>query len=229
MRLQWSLPKANFLRLQTAVSKILNILLLILIAVGMVMLVNAKLTGRQLKSEYDRLAAEYGTLPVVDEEKFLLTFQPGEMPTRSFKWRMYFPQLPDGFKSTVKSPNRSSDGLSSTPSSQQARIVCKFRVSDGEPELYWSIAGKSSVNRFNKKLHPFLIEHWDKLDFRVLAESSNAEVPISEKLRVLTIRIPKSLFDQLPDDLNANQLKSYKTKPLFEIILGEKTTMETLP
>lgn len=213
-------------------SKVLNIALVILIAVFVAMLVSANHKTSVLKEEHDRLANLYGELPVEDETQFYTVCTKSvDGGNREFHWRVYQPEMPNGISYRTRSYGRRGSGSlahGSTPA-KEFLATARFRVSDGEPELYYSFGGGSSVYQFRKEIREFVAEHWDQLEFEVCGDGAAEVVPADKILHVFRVKVPKELFDELPSGLSTEKYKQYTKWPLFEMFVGDAKTMEKIP
>lgn len=209
-------------------SKVINIVFLIVTAVFVFMLVRANQAGQELKTEHDRLAAKFGSLPIEDESQFSILNIPGEK-TQVFQWRAYVPSLPGGLGQLVRTSGghaRSSGSPNAEP--KEIRIFAKYREVEGRAEFYYQIDGSSTVQRFDAKMGSFLVDHWNELDFEVMAESGPMNVSPSEVLRVLSVRIPERLHGELPTNLSEAKLSKFKTEPLIEFYVGDQVLLGKL-
>ena len=211
-----------------SMSKLVNILLIAAIASLVVLLVQARQAGENLEKEYERLAELYGELPVDDEDKFYVVFR-GDSARCKFDWRIYNPALKNGMSGGAFSARGWSMSHSggSQPAGERLAFA-RFRMSEGKPELFYSLDGSSSVLSITKAMRGFLKDHWNDLDFKVMGEEG-AEVAAPENvLSLLTVRIPESLVAELPDDLSSFERQKYLQEPLFELCLGDTFLMEQL-
>ncbi len=207
-------------------SKLVNILLIVVIASLALMLVKARQTGADLKKEYGRLSTLYGELPIDDEDKFYVVFK-GDLERRKFNWRVYSPALKNGLSTVAYTIDRRSVSHSGTSQRALEQIAfARFRIEDGKPELFYSLAGSSSVLSLSRAMGEFLTTHWDDLNFEVMGAEGAEVVSPGEPLALLVVRIPDSLESALPENLAASERKQYLEGPIFELRMGDSLILE---
>jgi len=210
-------------------SKFINILLGIVIAVSAMLLYHANQKGNELKAEYDRLSEEFGTLAVKDEEQFMVTFMPGEQERQRFNWRVHVPTLPTGFGEVVETTSGNCYSTGGRKEAREIRIFSRFRVKDGVPELYYNIDGASSAQKFDASIREFVVDRWSEFDFEILAESAPVTSSPTTLQRVFSVRIPESLHSSLPNDLSDHERKQFTTEPLLQIFVGDSKLLQARP
>lgn len=207
--------------------------MLAILIVGMLFLVvQANQRGRQLKAEHDRLAAMYGELPVVDEKQYFIMFSSAEGldhgdSNRLFHWRIYHPDLPFGIAHRMQTGRTAYSSNGNSGSASEILASARFRVLDGKPEIYCKFRDSfTSVGRFPKEIRAFVVKYWKQFDIEILGQGNAAVVPASEVVPLLRIRIPESLFDELPANLSKKKKQQYRSTPIAELLIADSKVLD---
>ena len=205
-------------------TRILNILLLIAIIGGIVLSVKRTSKLGALQAEHDRLAAQYGALDVKDPTKFLITRIETDDP-QHFMWRCYYPaELKVNERTGFRSANLGGSTTYSNSGEYLHRVRFDLR-SDHVRVHHAGRGGGGQLYALNAREVNFLKDHWNDLEFQVLASEGTVEVDPSEPLEFLTIRIPKDLMPEFQKRVGRRTSNKRKNKPYFTMVYGTNEAM----
>ena len=150
-------------------------------------------SGNQLRTEHDRLAAKYGRLQVDDPNKYLVCFVESESPKRELNWRVYHPPLDSVLGSLILEARPRARRVQPLHGLEYGdiRISAKFRFQDDAVKTCVAIGGFTSVRSLGPSaVAPFLKEHWNDLEFAVLADEMPLEFNPDQILNCLLYTSP---------------------------------------
>ena len=182
--------------------------------------------SQYLKTEYSRLAVQYGDLDIKDRTQFCVVACP-DNTTRHFRWRMFVPELPAGHGQVRIELGAREHTVTRTPH-EESEIEFEIRFGHtwaDTPELYhnWGRNGGFGY-RFSPPLHEFLSKHWDQLEFKVLGEDGQVDVDLTELVPLFSVSVPPELTDQIPPEMKQRQ-EEHGVYPIFELKVGEIDTI----
>jgi len=113
-----------------------------------------------------------------------------------------------------------------TPGPHKAREMTasfRFRIIDGQLNVFSSVGPTSTLRKFDIPRNTFLIENWNSLEFKLLAQEGAVEIAADEILRLLTIVVPEHLHKELPDSQSNIRLKQ---GVLLESLIGSASAFK---
>jgi hypothetical protein len=168
--------------------RILDILLLAIIAVGGVSVWKTGQERDRLTAHYGRLAAITGDLKITDPTKVhIQALETGD--PMHFAWRVYYPP---NYKQSLQN-NNGFGGTQWSRESQEFIARVRFRQNrDGGMEVYTRFAGGSSQGTFgDKPLAKLLVDHWDTIDVEQLGATGLTTLEPDESAVILRLALSK--------------------------------------
>ena len=207
-------------------TRFFNLLLIAATAVALVLLVDKRKELAEVRSEYKRLAADYGVLDVQDPSKYVVTRIDTGDP-HHFLWRVYYPGNLRVEEYSGIGPGGSMGGSSMHSDSGEHLHRCRFEFEPRQISIHMlDRSGGGRMSLGDQRLTDFLSEHWDQLHFDALAESGPVSLATDKVLPLLIIRIPERLRDELVEQVGERKADRYLHEPLFESVYGTKTAMQ---
>ena len=176
-----------------------------------------------LQAEYQPLAAQFGAIPVVDPEKYLVTRVETDDPMH-FLWRVYYPA---GVKVIERDGSGGSSSSGSTSYSQAVERFYRCRLELDEAYLYVHTldrGGGSKMSVGSSEMATFVQERWDELDIEAL--EGTVELATDRVLPFLRVRVPENLWNEFEQTVGAGQVKRYRDHCLFQSLRGTKEAFE---
>lgn len=206
--------------------RIINSILFIAIAVGVVQLVRSQRALTIVQAEHARLSGKYGSLEVKDPSKFLVhRVDTGD--SKHFLWHCYIPAGLRLEKRYGFGASRSSGSRSMYADAGTYLYRCRFDVYENTLRAHLMERGGGGRHGFNRKpVLDFVLEHWDELEFDVIAEDGEATVDTSEALNFLTIRIPDSMRADFEAAVGKKLARRYGDVPFFHMQYGTSEAFE---
>jgi hypothetical protein len=198
--------------------KLLDIILLLVIAIGGFLALRSAQEHVQLRQEYTRLVQITGDLPIGDSKKLHLRAIDTRDPMH-YAWRVY---LPPNFKWELRSAAIDSSSSGSTRSRDFIARV-RFRIDEqGVLQVYTHFLDGSSLTRLgDERLAAFLKDRWNRL--RVQQLGSADVVAMTQDDAAVLLRLT------MPDDMavEARQLVPPGDQPryvpdVFDLKLGPR-------
>ncbi len=208
-------------------TRFVNTILLLAIIAGIYVLLRDHDTLAEVRTRRDQLAAKYGELKVKDTDKYLITRIDTGDPAH-FLWRCYYPeQLNVQERQSFGTGGRTS-GSSTHSSAGEFLHRCRFSFDDQHLSAHvMDRGGGGRLGISDPILVAFMKDHWNELEFQVLAEQGTMEISTDEVLSFLTIRIPEHLLQQIQDFGSSRYLqKRLSSGNLFEMQYGTQESFE---
>ena len=198
--------------------------LLAVIAIAAWQLYRERMTLAEIRSEFERLSASYGQLPVTDPQKFTITqIETGE--PYHFLWRFHLPanvnlQHMEGFAG--------SRSWGSTSRSSPTDALCRvhFRFQGGSVRVFTDGMGGGLMTFGDEKTTRFLEAHCEELEFESVAGVGEVvELPLDQPLPILMIRIPEELMDDLGREAGEQWRVRLSKGILYHLVYGSDSGM----
>ena len=195
-------------------TRAINFLMCVAILTGLALFFTTQSKLTSLRSEYDRLTAQYGVLDVKDASKFYVKRIETENEME-FRWRVY---RPGGIKLSYRSGNGESGSGFLT---EQGEVLYNIRIVAAESglEFHQMATGAGRSTGHHKRIADFVKEHWSELNIETIADGEHDS---NEVLQFLRILIPPPLVQQLAKQKGGSRYKRSinKSVPLFEYSCG---------
>lgn len=174
------------------IGKILNGLLLVGIAIGVVRHVRLQTTQALLLEEHRRLVIQYGILPVDDPTKFSIR-RVEETEQAHYVWRFY---VPENERLVMEYQYPGGSGQNSAGHSPDHGII-RLRIGRREDDvirIYCSSGGGASSGSlaYPEEFAEFLLDHWDQLQVEI-GPDDVLESDLSEPATLLSVSVPDEL------------------------------------
>lgn len=205
-------------------TRIINTLLIVVALAGLAKLSHQRQEFHYLKKRHDRLADKYGVLDVQDSSKYIVRRLETADP-KHFLWRCYFPAGLNVTEVVSMRGGMQSSGSTFRRDASEFLQRCRFKFGDSGISVHYMERGGGGRFDFNAPIALFLKEHWDELEFEVLAEDGDTiEIPTDQALSFLTIRIPRPLIAELPKNLR----EEYASGIVFQMLYGTDEAIAAL-
>lgn len=189
--------------------RVLEILLLVVIAVGAVVYWRASSEREALQAEHKRLTTKVGELVITDPTKVHLRAIATGVPG-SYAWRAYFPP-----KYKLHYQFKNGGGSSWRSEAWEGILRVRLRNVDGQLVLYTRCGGGSSMQTLGNngtvdvgellKTHPDLLE---QLHVVQLAQDETVIFPADENRTLFTLSVPEQLLSPEKRAKRANVLEA---------------------
>lgn len=193
----------------------LDILLLLIIAIGGVYAWKSGQERSRLRARYNRLASITGDPKITDPARVHIQALETDDPMH-FAWRMYYPA---NYTQLIASR----DGVGSSWSSDANEFIgrLRFRMSDqGYLDCYEHFSGGSSRGSVvSGPTAKFLVEHWNELQIEQLGADGLAVIDPKETVTLLQITIPEELQAKATRTLGT-PIESHLVPDFFRLKLG---------
>ena len=204
-------------------TRILNIILALVSAVGIGMLVRQRISLGSLRSEYERLGATHGIIDVKDPNKYHILSVISPEPKRHFLWRVY---IPGGANTKVAQQigNGSSSSSSTRPDPYDTLLRLRYIFEENEIFVhYWSSTSSGVSSIRGREVVEFFKAHWDELKFDV-AETQVFNT--HESAQLITIRLPDRLAE-LVKESTIPGLRKYSRNPIVtRVMIGNSGAVD---
>jgi hypothetical protein len=199
--------------------RLVDILLLAVIAVGCVYVWNTGQERSRLTAHYARLTAITGDLKITDPTKVHIQALETDDPMH-FAWRVYYPP---NYKQLLQS-NNGYGGTQWSRESQEFIARVRFRPNgDGDMEVYTRFAGGSSQGTFgNKQLAKLLVDHWDTIDVEQLGATGLTTLEPDKSAVILRLSLSKEVEAQARTTLSPYMQERF-VPVFYELGLGPKS------
>lgn len=205
--------------------RIIDLVLIAAILVGIFQLFRLRQELHVLETEHSRLAALYGMLDVRDPSKFLVTRIETGDPFH-FLWRCYYPAGLSVHERVAFGHGGSNTGSTSYRESSEDLHRCHVELKDDSLHFHVLDRGGGGRSGFtNAATVDFIREHWSELEVEILASDGSVEVPPTEVLPFLIIRVPENLLPELRRRCGKRYADAYETRPFFEMVYGTKQAL----
>jgi hypothetical protein len=196
-----------------------NLLLLLITLVGIGMLIHQRANHDLVQAEYDRLTESFGTLDVTDPNDYFVRSVNGRDPML-FRWRFYAPgnlSLED----RVMTPTGATMGQTLGGEAGVKLVACRFRFDSGpKMKFFFRDRSGSTTSSFSKNVTGFLKDHWDALEFHVLAQDEVEQIKTDEIVELLQIRVPDSLQAEFDHRIGPNSAVAKRDYVVMKISTG---------
>lgn len=198
-------------------SKSFHYLLLLTIAIGVGMTIQAQLRVRPLKAEYARLVSQYQELEIVDPTQYKIVRITDSEP-RLYRWRFYRPEnvnlqaeVTCGLDDNLE-PHTSTSGAFSA-----GEELLSLNVVFNGPEIHFLVYGPlfSGWTVSDPENGKLLQTHWDELKIELAASSGANEFGDDEVLTLVEITAPEQFAD-------GTRLKTAENGRCLRIRLGDE-------
>lgn len=199
--------------------RIVNVVLILATAAGLVQLVRGQIKLSHVQAEHQRLREKYGSLDVLDSDQYLVRRVETDDPMH-FLWMVHYPSgLHIDKRFAIGGSISSSSSMHA--SAGEFLLRCRFELSDHSLSVHQLGRGGSSRHNFNHQdVFPFVRDHWNELEFSVLAEQGTRQIHSDKLMPMLTVRIPESLHQELIEKVGAEIAKQYIDNPLIQLTYG---------
>jgi hypothetical protein len=200
-----------------SMKRLVDVLLIVVLAVGGVLAWNASRERSRLEAEYRGLRLATGELPISDPAKaHILALETGE--PLHFAWRIY---LPPNYQ-VIRRDNLGSSGTSS--SSQSVEFIARVRIREdgkGGLEIYQSFSGGSSRGGFaDRTLAELLRGREGTLIAEQLGAKEVATLGPDEPATLLRLSLPGEMEAEERAKLSPYLFEKDLFPVIFELKLG---------
>ena len=211
--------------------RLINILLAVVAATGLVSLIRHQRVESSLRSERARLVKQFGFMEVENPSLFYLR-EVTQPETAHYVWRAH---IPDDAELVLKSKHltgSSSSWLQSRP--EQVTLRFRFGMREGQPFFYQASDSGSSYGSMSMppELGQYLWDHWDELDVEHAAVDDSIASDLSEPLTILSVSVPADMIETILKETSITREQYWNrllSEPLFVLRCGTREAMEDQP
>lgn len=206
------------------ITRCINLLLLLLAAVGFLYTFRARSELRKVRGEHDLLAAQFGTLDVEDPEKYYVVRIDTGDPMH-FAWRIYRPDKLQ-LKTRASSIGGGSNSWSLSGPAGEEIFRIRFRIDERGMRVFSKRQGSSSTFGLgDPQTDGFLKKHWEELDIEVMGDGEAEEAATDQVLKLLSIRVPESLAAQANQEIG-RQVFQMPPQPIMIFRMGTREAFQ---
>ena len=190
--------------------------MLIAAIVGAVMAIRQQANTAEIRTEHERLATKVGRISAKNEQSYYVV-RYGDINNTAFRFRMV---TPAGLKLIRKHTSISFSGKNfetekTTREPRQVSVLIRKTKNRIQVALVDSSDGSSVFSIADKEEAKLISDNWDQLEFECAGAESQDEFDKHESVKLLEIRLPPELIEQLGE-----RGERYKKNSLFRYEIG---------